>query len=46
MGLSSQIAEREDAVLCSDVRGMFSIDFHFFQSKKEREKGKVLKLID
>ena len=23
MGLSSQIAEREDSVLCSDVRGMF-----------------------
>jgi hypothetical protein len=30
MGLSSQIAEREDSVLCSDVRGIetFELNYH------------------
>jgi hypothetical protein len=29
MGLSSQIAEREDSVLCSDVRGIETLDLNY-----------------
>lgn len=34
MGLSSQIAEREDAVLCSDVRGKWTLSLQIYSLKE------------